>query len=48
MGWDASRYYESLHFMNHYVQRPDAFGPKWMIGFNVTPVVKNVIAEWLK
>lgn len=34
--------------VNHYVQRPDAFGPKWMIGFNVTPVVKNVIAEWFK
>ena len=34
--------------INHYVQRPDAFGPKWMIGFNVTPVVKNVIAEWFK
>lgn len=34
--------------VNHYVQRPDAFGPKWMIGFNVTPVVKNVVAEWFK
>lgn len=34
--------------VNHYVQRPDAFGPKWMIGFNITPVVKNVVAEWFK
>jgi hypothetical protein len=34
--------------VNHYVQRPDAFGPKWMIAFNVTPVVKNVLAELFK
>ena len=27
---------------------PDAFGPDWMIGFNVTPVVKNRIAGWVQ
>lgn len=32
---------------NYYVERPDAFGPKWMFGFNITPVVPNVFAKWL-
>ena len=34
---------------NHsfYVERPDAFGPKWMFSFNITPVVPNVFAGWL-
>ena len=26
---------------NYYVEQPDAFGPKWMIGFNISPVVNN-------
>ncbi len=26
---------------NYYVEQPDAFGPQWMIGFNISPVVKN-------
>jgi len=26
---------------NYYVERPDAFGPQVMIGFNISPVVKN-------
>lgn len=30
---------------NYYVDRPDIFGPKWMIGLNITPVVPNIIAE---
>jgi hypothetical protein len=34
--------------INYYVERQDAFGPKWMIGFNVTPVVKNVAATWFR
>jgi len=33
--------------VNYYVEQPDVFGPQWMIGFNVTPVVKNVFNEWL-
>ena len=32
--------------LNYYVERPDAFGPKWMLGFNVAPVVKNGLASW--
>jgi len=30
------------------VEQPDVFGPKWMIGFNITPVVINVIEKWIK
>lgn len=30
---------------NYYVQRPDAFGPRVMIGFNITPVVPNTLAN---
>ena len=33
---------------NYYVEQPDAFGPKWMVGFNITPVVPNVIEAWIK
>ena len=33
---------------NCYVERPDAFAPKWMIGMNITPVVQNFIEAWLK
>lgn len=32
--------------LNYYIERPDVFAPKWMIGVNVAPVVKNMIAEW--
>jgi len=34
--------------INYYVERSDAFGPEWMIGFNVAPVVENVLASWFK
>ena len=33
---------------NYYIEKPDAFGPEWMIGFNVAPVVKNAMADWFK
>ena len=33
---------------NYYVVQPDLFGPEWMIGFNITPVVPNVIEKWIK
>ena len=33
--------------INYYVKNNDAFGAKWMISFNVTPVVKNVFNSWL-
>jgi hypothetical protein len=31
--------------INYYVDRPDAIAPKWMVSFNVTPVVKNIFAQ---
>jgi len=34
--------------LNYYVERADAFGPEWFIGFNVAPVVENVLASWFK
>jgi len=34
--------------LNYYVEQADAFGPEWMIGFNVTPVVENSLAGWFK
>ena len=34
--------------LNYYIEQPDPFGPDWMIGFIVTPVVKNRVAEWFK
>lgn len=34
--------------VNYYVERPDAFGPEWMIGFNITPVVPNFINSWIR
>lgn len=34
--------------INYYVKQYDAFGPEWMIGFNVTPVVDNFIERWIK
>ena len=34
--------------INYFVQRPDVFGPEWFLGFNITPVVENVFASWLK
>lgn len=33
---------------NYYVQQPDAFGPRWMIGFNITPVVPNFLDAWFR
>lgn len=31
---------------NYYVEKSNALGQEWMIGFNITPVVPNVVAEW--
>jgi hypothetical protein len=33
--------------INYFVEKSDAFGPEWFIGFNVAPVVENVLARWL-
>jgi hypothetical protein len=32
--------------INYFVEKSDAFGPEWFIGFNVAPVVENVLARW--
>lgn len=37
----------SMEF-NYYVEQADAFGPEFMLGVSITPVVENVIAEWFK
>ena len=34
--------------LDYYVDAPDAFGPEWVIGFNIAPVVENVLASWFK
>jgi hypothetical protein len=34
--------------LNYYVEKSDTFGPEWFIGFNVAPVVENVLASWFK
>ena len=31
--------------INYYVEQGDAFGPEWMIGFNIAPVVQNGLAR---
>jgi len=34
--------------INYYIDQPDAFGPQWMVGLNITPVVDNVINDWIR
>ena len=34
--------------LNYYVEQPDPFGPEWMIGLNITPVVPNIFDKWIK
>ena len=34
--------------LNYYVEQPDAFGPDWMVGINITPVVPNFINNWIR
>jgi len=33
--------------VNYYVEQYNAFGAQWMVGFNITPVVRNVINDWV-
>ncbi len=30
--------------VDYYVEQNDAFGPEWVVGLNIAPVVKNVLA----
>jgi hypothetical protein len=32
--------------VNYIVEKADAFGPEWMLGFNIAPVVQNGLAGW--
>lgn len=34
--------------VNYYVEQPDAFGPEWMVGLNITPVVPNFIEKAIR
>jgi hypothetical protein len=34
--------------VNYYTEQADAFGPEWMIGLNIAPVVENVFAGMLQ
>ena len=34
--------------INYYVEQSDAFGPEWMIGINIAPVIENPMANWFK
>ena len=34
--------------VNYYVDQPDAFGPEWMFGINIAPVVENVFARLMR
>ena len=33
---------------DYYIERADAFAPKWLIGLNLTPVVPNFINNWIR
>jgi len=37
----------SMEF-NYYIEQADAFGPEWMLGFNISPVIKNGLVDWFK
>jgi hypothetical protein len=34
--------------VNYFIDQPDQFGPEWSVGINLTPVVSNVLANWIK
>ncbi|MBK1825412.1 hypothetical protein [Haloferula rosea] len=44
----AGRPWEFSVDLNYYVETPDEFGPEWMVGFNIAPVVENVFARWVQ
>jgi len=31
--------------LNYYVEKPESFEPKWLVGFNIGAVVENVLAR---
>ena len=34
--------------INYLVDQPDAFGPEWLFGINIAPVVENVFAQMFR
>ena len=42
----ASRPWKLGGAINYYVERNDAFAPEWMFEISISPVVKNVLADW--
>jgi len=34
--------------LNYYVKQPGAFGPQWMVGFNISPTLPNFIANSIR
>ena len=34
--------------LDYYVKQPDAFGPEAMLALNITPVVPNIINNWIR
>lgn len=34
--------------LNYYVKQPDLFGPKWMVSFNITPIVSNFLDRMIR
>jgi hypothetical protein len=34
--------------VNYCVRQPDAFGPRWMIALNITPIVPSFINNWIR
>jgi hypothetical protein len=31
--------------INYYVEQPDAFGPRWMFGISIAPVIENPFSK---
>ena len=49
LGWRCKRRGLFLELdLNDSVERPDAFGPQWVIGFNITLVIPNFINNWIR
>ena len=34
--------------INYYAENADPFGPEWMIGFSIAPVIENPLAKWFR
>jgi hypothetical protein len=45
--WNERPWKLSVEF-NYFVEKSDSFGQEWFIGFNIAPVVENVMAKWFQ